>query len=202
MRSSLRVGLWQSLPSLRVVSVAVAVLFPVGCQPPISAPVGQSTNRDNTTTLATNTTTVPSVPDSEGPPVVVSELEAGRDQMALITFDDLELKMEKDSVFDRSLLTDRVKELMGRKVRIRGFIYPSIMQQSGITEFPLVKNTQCKFGPGGIAHHLIVVKMQEGASAEFTVRPIAVEGLLSLRPVKGYDDNTWAIYHIVGEKVE
>ncbi|MBC8870671.1 MAG: DUF3299 domain-containing protein [Planctomycetes bacterium] len=122
--------------------------------------------------------------------------------MALVTFDDLELKMEKDSVFDRSLLTDRVKELMGRKVRIRGFIYPSIMQQSGITEFPLVKNTQCKFGPGGIAHHLIVVKMQEGASAEFTVRPIAVEGLLSLRPLKGYDDNTWAIYHIVGEKVE
>jgi len=185
------------MPVVLTVLLAVA-----GCQPHIPAPDGQSPNPDNTTTLAANTTTVPSVPDSEGPPVVVGESEAGRDQMALITFDDLELKMEKDSVFDRSLLTDRVKELMGRKVRIRGFIYPSIMQQSGITEFPLVKNTQCKFGPGGIAHHLIVVKMQEGASAEFTVRPIAVEGLLSLRPVKGYDDNTWAIYHIVGEKVE
>ena len=202
MLSSLRVGLWLSLRSLRIASVGVAVLFPVGCQPPVSAPVSQSTSPDNTTTLATNTTAVPSVPDSGGPPVAVGESETGRDQMALITFDDLELKMEKDAVFDRSLLTDRVKELMGRKVRIRGFIYPSIMQQSGITEFPLVKNTQCKFGPGGIAHHLIVVKMQEGASAEFTVRPIAVEGLLSLRPLKGYDDNTWAIYHIVGEKVE
>lgn len=110
--------------------------------------------------------------------------------------------MAKDSVFDRSLLTDRVKELDGRRVRIRGFIYPSIMQQSGITKFPLVKNTQCKFGPGGIAHHLIVVEMQEGSSTSFTVRAVAVEGRLSLSPFEGPDGNTWAIYHMVGEKVE
>ena len=122
--------------------------------------------------------------------------------MVLITFDDLELKMEKDSVFDPSLLTGRVKELDGRRVRIRGFIYPSIMQQTGITKFPLVKNTQCKFGPGGIAHHLIVVEMREGSSTSFTIRPVAVEGLLTLSPYEGPDGNTWAIYHMVGEKVE
>jgi hypothetical protein len=185
--------------------VALAiVLAAAGCQPRIPAQVRQTTNSANTTSSAANTVTIPAAPDSEPPPAPESESdsERERDQVVLITFDDLELKMEKDSVFDPSLLTDRVKELLDRRVRIRGFIYPSIMQQTGITEFPLVKNTQCKFGPGGIAHHLIRVEMQEGSSTSFTVRPIAVEGLLSLRPLKGYDDNTWAIYHMVGEKVE
>ncbi len=185
------------------VALAIA-LAAAGCQPRMPAQVRQSTNPGSTTTLAANTTIVPSVPDSEEPPAPEREADAERerDQLVLITFDDLELKMAKDSVFDRSLLTDRVKELDGHRVRIRGFIYPSIMQQSGITKFPLVKNTQCKFGPGGIAHHLIVVEMQEGSSTSFTVRAVAVEGRLSLSPLEGPDGNTWAIYHVVGEKVE
>lgn len=189
----------------RGMCVALGIaLAAAGCQPRIPAQVSQTTNSDNATTSTANTTTVPSVPDSEGPPAPESEPDSDRkrDQLVLITFDDLELKMAKDSVFDRSLLTDRVKELDGRRVRIRGFIYPSIMQQSGITKFPLVKNTQCKFGPGGIAHHLIVVEMQEGSSTSFTVRAVAVEGRLSLSPFEGPDGNTWAIYHMVGEKVE
>lgn len=168
------------------------------------AQVRQTTNPGNATTLAANTTTASPAPDNEPAPLpeIEAESDRERDQTALITFDDLELKMEKDSVFDQSLLTDRVKELIGRRVRIRGFIYPSIMQQSGITKFPLVKNTECKFGPGGIAHHLIVVDMQEGTSTSFTVRPIAVEGFLSLSPYEGHDGNTWAIYQMVAENVE
>jgi len=192
-------------PCARVACVALAIAFvSAGCQPRIPAQTRQSTNPANTTTSASNTTTVSSAPENQPVPAAASESEFDRerDQMALITFDDLELKMEKDSVFDKSLLTDRVNELVGRRVRIRGFIYPSIMQQSGITKFPLVKNTECKFGPGGIAHHLIVVDMQEGTSASFTVRPIAVEGVLSLSPYEGQDGNTWAIYQMVAEKVE
>ena len=71
--------------------------------------------------------------------------------------------MKEDSVFDPGLLTPRVKQLDGQRVRIRGFIYPSVFQQTGITRFPLVKNTECKFGPGGVAHHIIVVEMQPEA---------------------------------------
>ncbi len=110
--------------------------------------------------------------------------------------------MKEDSVFDPKLLTPRVKQLDGQRVRIRGFIYPSVLQQTGITRFPLVKNTECKFGPGGVAHHIIVVEMQPEASTSFTVRPIAVEGVFTVRPWTGPDGMTWTIYHMVGEKVE
>jgi hypothetical protein len=119
-----------------------------------------------------------------------------------ITFDDLELAMKEDSVFDPGLLTPRVKQLDGQRVRIRGFIYPSVFQQTGITRFPLVKNTECKFGPGGVAHHIIVVEMQPEVSTSFTVRPIAVEGVFAVRPWTGPDGMTWTVYHMVGEKVD
>jgi hypothetical protein len=124
-----------------------------------------------------------------------------RDETIAITFDDLQLDMKEDTVFRSSMLTDRVKQLDGQRVRIRGFIFPSIFQQNGITSFPLVKNTQCKFGPGGIAHHIIMIDLQPGLSTSYTVRPIAVEGVLTVRPWTGPDGNTWTIYYMVGEKV-
>ncbi len=118
-----------------------------------------------------------------------------------ITFDDLQLEMKEDSVFAPALLTARVKQLDGRRVRIRGFIFPAIFQQTGITRFPLVKNTQCKFGPGGLAHHIILVDLQQGLSTSFTVRPIAVEGRLTVRPFDGPDGMTWTVYHLAGDRV-
>ncbi len=119
-----------------------------------------------------------------------------------ITFDDLQLEMKEDSAFNSSMLTTRVKALDGRRVRIRGFIYPAVLQQTGITKFPLIKNTQCKFGPGGLAHHIILVDLRPGLSTSFTVRPIAIEGLLTVRPFNGPDGTTWTIYHMAGDKVD
>jgi hypothetical protein len=122
--------------------------------------------------------------------------------VALITFDDLKTEMAADSLFQPSLLPEKVKKLDGRRVRIRGFIFPAIFQQKGIQSFPLIKNTQCKFGPGGQAHHIILVDLVEGLTTSFTVRPIAVEGRLRIKPWEGPDGNTWALYHMVGESVE
>ena len=143
---------------------------------------------------------------SEAPAAVAEDAEAkppgSEDQTIPITFDDLKLEMEKDTVFDPSLLTERVKQLDGRRVRVRGFIFPSVFQQTGITSFPLIKNLQCKFGPGGQAHHIVLVEMKPGLSTDFTVRPIAVEGILSVKPWAGPDGNTWALYHMLGEAVE
>jgi len=138
-------------------------------------------------------------------PVAATTLANGKlpDRRAIpISFDDLQLDMQEDAVFESSMLTQRVKELDGQRVRIRGFIFPAIFQQTGITQFPLIKNTQCKFGPGGLAHHIILVDLQPGLSTSFTVRPIAVEGLLTVRPFHGPDGNTWTIYHLVGDKID
>ncbi len=118
-----------------------------------------------------------------------------------ITFDDLELKMPLDSMFDRKLLTDRAQQLDNQKVRIRGFIFAGgVFRQTGITSFPLVMNTQCKFGPGGFAYCVIMVDLNDGVSTDFTTRPVTVEGTLSVRPFDSAGF-TWSVYHIQGTRV-
>jgi hypothetical protein len=125
-----------------------------------------------------------------------------RDQLVTITFDDLRVNMKEDQRFEPSMATDRVRELDGQRIRIRGFLFPAIFQQTGIDKFPLVMNTECKFGPGGLAHHVILVEMVDGATTSYTMRPIAVTGRLTLAPWNGPDANTWALYHIAGERVD
>ncbi len=45
-----------------------------------------------------------------------------------------------------------------KNVRVRGFILPSF-QQSGITQFVLVRdNQECCFGPGAALHDCVVVR--------------------------------------------
>jgi hypothetical protein len=118
-----------------------------------------------------------------------------------ITFDDLELKMPLDSKFTDELLTDRVRQLDNQKVRIRGFIFAGgVFRQTGITSFPLVMNTQCKFGPGGFAYCVILVDLDEGVTTNFTTRPVTVEGTLTVDPFNSAGF-TWSVYHIQGTKV-
>jgi hypothetical protein len=119
-----------------------------------------------------------------------------------VTFDYVKLDLKKGDVFAPSLLTDKIKELEGRKIRIRGYILPSF-QQSGITQFVLVRdNMQCCFGPGALLHDCILVEMIAPATATFTVRPVSVEGTFTIREVKGPDGKHLAIYHLDGKEVK
>lgn len=118
-----------------------------------------------------------------------------------ITFDDLELDMAVATLFDRSMLTPRAAQLDGQKVRLRGFIFAGgVFQQTGITSFPLVKNTQCKFGPQGLAYCVILVELDEGVATDFTTYPVTVEGTLTVRPFDS-DGFTWSVYHVQGQRV-
>ena len=73
-------------------------------------------------------------------------------------------------------------------IRIRGYILPSF-QQSGLTQFVLVRdNMECCFGPGAALFDCIVVQMAEGKTAEYTIRPVAVEGEFRFEPSL---DFTW-----------
>ncbi len=120
-----------------------------------------------------------------------------------VTFDDVKLEMEKDDKFDTSLLTDKVKQLDGKAIRIRGYILPSF-QQTGIKQFVLVRdNMECCFGPGAMLHDCILVEMIPPAEATFTVRPVSVEGTFSIREVKDpTNGNHLAIYHLDGKQVK
>lgn len=119
-----------------------------------------------------------------------------------ITFDDLKFGIEKGQTFERSMLTPKILALDGRKVRIRGYILPSF-QQTGLTQFVLVRdNLQCCFGPGAALYDCILVEMRPGRSADFTIRPVAVEGTFTIHEYRGSSGKVLAIYHLDGEQVD
>ena len=111
--------------------------------------------------------------------------------------------MKKGDPYDPSLLTDKVKQLDGKTIRIRGYILPSF-QQTGIKQFVLVRdNMECCFGPGAMLHDCILVEMVAPATATFTVRPVSVEGTFSIREVKDPINGKYlAIYHLDGKEVK
>jgi hypothetical protein len=115
-----------------------------------------------------------------------------------ITFDDLNLNMQADMVFRDKLVPEdhRVHELEGKRVSIVGYMHAGQAAQRGIKEFILLKNTQCKFGPGGQADHLATIILRRDNAVAFTPRPVKVEGTLKLSPFEGPDGNTWSIYRL------
>jgi hypothetical protein len=114
------------------------------------------------------------------------------------TFDDLRFEMTVGDKFKRSMLTESIEALNGQKIRIRGYILPT-PQQRGIRQFVLVRdNQECCFGPGAALYDCILVEMKPGNTAEFTIRPIAVEGIFNIREFV-MDGKHLAIYQMDGE---
>lgn len=119
-----------------------------------------------------------------------------------VTFDNLKFEMEKGADFERSMLTGEIEQLAGKTIRIRGYILPSF-QQAGITQFVLVRdNMECCFGPGAALYDCIRVEMEPGKATEFSIRPVAVEGVFQLEEFFGPDDKHLAIYYMTGEAVK
>ncbi len=118
-----------------------------------------------------------------------------------ITFDDLNLGMSQDMVFRPFLVTDRVKELDGTRVRITGFIHGGAAGTKGIREFVLLKNTECKFGAGGQADHLAMVYLTPDQTTKYQLEAVKVEGVLKVKPYEGTDGNTWSVYDLTDAKL-
>lgn len=115
-----------------------------------------------------------------------------------ISFDELNLQMQENMVFRPFLLESKphVKELDGKRVRINGFMYGGVSQSEGLTDFVLLKNTECKYGPGGQADHLLMVTLAPGETAKFTTEEFYVEGTLRIVPKSGPGDFTWSVYDL------
>jgi hypothetical protein len=119
-----------------------------------------------------------------------------------ISFDDIKFDMEKGAPFTSDLLPERVTALEQERIRIRGYILPSF-QQTGLTQFVLVRdNMECCFGPGAALYDCVVVRMQPGKTANFSIRPVAVSGVFRLEELKGPDGKHLAIYSLDGEAVQ
>jgi len=131
-----------------------------------------------------------------------TSVAASSGEITEITFDDLKCNMQEDVVFRPWMLTDRARELDGRRIRVVGFMLP-YDKQDGIVDFVLLRNSECKFGPGGKADHLIQVSLQGGVTASYKGdRPMEVVGTLKINPFLGADGNTWCIYDVAGESVK
>jgi hypothetical protein len=142
------------------------------------------------------------VPPTAAAPATPEAQPPAAGQVREISFDDIKLDMEKGAPFTRDLLPKRVTALEGQAIRIRGYILPSF-QQTGLTQFVLVRdNQECCFGPGAALHDCIVVRMQPGRSADFSIRPVAVTGRFQVSELRGPDGNHLAIYALAGDDVK
>lgn len=113
-----------------------------------------------------------------------------------LTFDDVKFDLEPDEPFDARYLTDEIRQIDGQPIRIRGYIKPSFSQR-GLKSFVFVRdNKECCFGPSAALYDCMLVKLKKGKTADYTVRPVAVEGTFYLKEYKGPDGNTWAIYRM------
>jgi hypothetical protein len=163
--------------------------------PSTSEPPAASLPNEPASDVASQPVSAPATPPKPLPPPADRAPTRPGDAEKL-TFDDLNLGMQADIVFRPFMLTDRVNELAGKRVSIIGYMHGGVQSQRGIKEFILLKNTQCKFGPGGQADHLASVTLKDGQTTSLTTSPLKVEGTLRIEPFQGPDGNTWSIFRL------
>ena len=202
-------------------TLAAAACLLAGCGPATGTPTASESEPANTRTVSApsvddTAADASVVPGEDGAPnateseasatvEVVEKSQAASaaktDKVIEITFDDLKCNMQEDIVFRPWMLTDRAKELDGSRIRVTGFMMP-FDKQEGIENFVLLRNTECKFGPGGKADHLVQVFLQDGVTTSYRGdRPMEVVGTLKINPFQGPDGNTWCIYDLMGDSV-
>ena len=164
----------------------------IGCQ---ENPSPASTHRATNTTLPTQSAMEDAVQCKKlekSPPTNGTEV---------ITFEDINLRMQADVAYRPFMLTDRARELDGRTVRLKGYMDEGVMQSRGIKDFILLKNRECKFGPGGQADHLVQIFLKDGVTTAFTKELIIVEGVFEIKPYQGPDGFTWSVYNLAAVSV-
>lgn len=180
---------------------SLALLWLSGCnQSEVTTSAGDSTPAAASATATAGDATRPS--DAKAEEGKTPAPAAKNEPLKIVSFDDIKLELKKGDPYDASLLTDKVKQLAGKPIRIRGYILPSF-QQNNITKFVLVRdNMECCFGPGALLHDCVLVDMTAPATASYTVRPVSAEGTFSIREVKGLDGKFLAIYHLDATEVK
>lgn len=177
---------------------AALLLVPTGCGNPPAAPTSERS-------AATGSTATPSTAAQPGklrPGAKTVVLARAGDRPYDKTFDDLRFDIQPGDPFRREMLPDAIEAFAGQRIRIRGFILPT-PQKRGIKTFVLVRdNQECCFGPGAALYDCILVEMLPGKTAEFSIRPVAVEGTFGINEILGPDGKHLAIYHIDGESVK
>jgi hypothetical protein len=121
-----------------------------------------------------------------------------------ISFEQLEFEFAKGADYKPESLPEPVRKLLNKKVRIRGYMWPDVLYDKGNTQFILVRSDKSSgaFVSGPELCENIVVKMQEGKTVDFTMRPITVEGMLTFRVERFPDEPPTSVLRIVADSAE
>jgi len=119
-----------------------------------------------------------------------------------ITWEQLDVGMEPDTLFEPWMMTTRIKALESRQVRLTGYMCGAVFQRDNIRNFPLMRELECPFGPGGQAHHVVEVELQNKLRTRFTTEPVTVEGTFGIQPRTGPNGKTWSLYRIDATQIE
>jgi hypothetical protein len=125
----------------------------------------------------------------------------GRVAIKDITFDALKFDIKAGDAFERSMIPQATEALHGKAVRVRGFIHPQFaFMDTGLTAFILTRDSgTCCFGPNRALCDFIVVHMNPGKTANYSLTPIAVEGRFTIEELvdpADPDSGVGAIYRL------
>lgn len=124
----------------------------------------------------------------------------GRDGTLRVTYDDLDLlkvmNAEPVPVDIADRLPSWLKELDGRRIRIRGFMYPPTLEE-GIRGFVLARDNQiCCFGRSPKPYDLINILMRDGVTTHYIQnRPFDVVGVFHIVPAAS-DGTIYELYEL------
>ena len=112
----------------------------------------------------------------------------GPEDALRVSYDDLDLlkvlNMEPVIAEAPHLMPDWLKNLDGRRIRIRGFMYPNMLE-TGIKQFVLARDNQiCCFGRDPKLYDVFGVQMRNGETTDYILgRPFDVVGVFHIQPI-------------------
>lgn len=124
----------------------------------------------------------------------------GPDGALRVSYDDFDLlkvlNMEPVPADAADYMPDWLKELDGKRVVVRGFMYPTF-RESGIERFILARDNQiCCFGRDPKIYDLVRVKLRTGQTTDYILnRPFDVAGVFHILP-EAFDGQLERLYVI------
>ena len=109
----------------------------------------------------------------------------GPENVLRITYDDFDLlkvlNMAPVTPNAPELMPDWLKDLHGKRVRVRGFMYPPF-EETGLRGFVLARDNQiCCFGRNPKIYDLVEVTMRDGVTTDYIAnRPFDVVGIFRI----------------------
>lgn len=124
----------------------------------------------------------------------------GPDDAIRISYDDFDLLkiLNMDPVPPNavSYFPKWLSDLDGKRVRVRGFMYPTF-QETGIPAFTLARDNQiCCFGRNPKIYDLVEVTLADGVTTDYIQgRPFDVVGTFRIRP-EADGEQLWQLYQL------